>query len=72
MDSIYVSGPISKNVRKLEPFKTGSDRPGVNRGPPPCSWFALATLGFLTQARERRTRPCPRAIIYMRFLLPPN
>jgi hypothetical protein len=32
MDSTYVSGPISKNVRKLEPFKTGSDRPGVNRG----------------------------------------
>jgi hypothetical protein len=31
MDSIYVSGPISENVRKLEPFKTGSDRPGVNR-----------------------------------------
>jgi hypothetical protein len=46
MDFIYVSGPISENVRKLEAFKTGSDRPGVNRG----SSMLLVRLSHTTVA----------------------
>ena len=57
MDCIYVSGPISENVRKLEPFKTGSDRPGVNRG----SSMIMVRLSHPVAGRgagNRRARAC--------------
>jgi len=58
VDCIYVSGPISENVRKLEPFKTGSDRPGVNRGSSMIMVRLSHTTVAGTGAGNRRARAC--------------
>jgi hypothetical protein len=42
MDSIYVSGPISENVRKLAAAQDGFGPTGCKPRLLPCSWFALA------------------------------
>ena len=57
MDSVYVSGPISENARKLEPFKTRSDRKGFR-------YPYLRTKETLSYAILKRSRGIPCCLCF--------